>query len=90
MSKNKHLHLYKKINIGRDGNIFIVFKCMKPDCTHYTEFTLAEGKICECNRCHNSMILTKISMTLTKPHCASCVKRKNPIINQLAELLDKI
>ena len=72
----KHLHKYKKIDLGRNGNKFLVFKCMRPACTHYLAIHLAEGKLCECNRCGEPMILTKASMSLTKPHCANCVKRK--------------
>lgn len=73
-----HLHKYKKVNIGRNGNDFLVFKCQRPACQHYIRVDLAEGKLCECNRCAEPMILTKAAMVLTKPHCTNCVKRKKP------------
>lgn len=83
-----HLHKYKKVDIGRDGNHFLVFKCMRPACTHYIRVDLAEGKLCECNRCAEPMILTKAAMQLTKPHCTSCVKRKeSPDVEAIAEFL---
>lgn len=71
-----HLHKYKKTNIGVDGKKFLVFKCMRPACNHYIRVDLAEGKLCECNRCGEPMILTKTAMQLTKPHCTTCVRRK--------------
>ena len=78
-----HLHRYKKINIGADGNDFFVYKCMKPACSHYIRINLAEGKLCECNKCGEPMILSKEILThsagkpMTKPHCTNCVKRRN-------------
>lgn len=75
--KANHLHKYKKQNLSRnDGEPFLVLKCTKPDCTHYIAVRLAEGKMCECNRCGEPMFLTKAAIELTKPHCASCTKRR--------------
>lgn len=84
MSKSvaNHLHRYKKVNIGRNGNDFVVYKCMKPACSHYLRVDLAEGKLCECNRCQEPMIITKITLTGSGggpsllPHCINCTKRK--------------
>jgi len=70
-----HLHRYKKVNLG-NGKDFFVFRCMRPACSHYIAVKLAEGKLCECNRCHEPMVMTKEAMQLTRPHCANCVKRK--------------
>ena len=90
MAKKKHLHLYKKVNISRSGEPFIVFKCMKPDCSHYIRVELVENKHCECNRCHEPMIMTKSAMSLTLPHCSNCVKRKNTTeIIKISQLLEK-
>lgn len=87
MAKANHLHKYKKVNISRDKKPFIVFKCVLPVCSHYIAFKLAEGKLCACNRCGEMMLLTKASMQLTKPHCSSCVKRKKPNVEVIAEYL---
>jgi formylmethanofuran dehydrogenase subunit E len=87
-----HLHLYKKINLARKKGKepFFVFKCMKPACSHYIPLHLAEGKLCECNRCGEPMILNKESMTLTVPHCSNCVKRKkSDEVSAIAEFLAK-
>lgn len=70
-----HLHRYKKVNLGNDEDYF-VYRCMKPACSHYLAVKLVENKLCECNRCHEAMVMTKEAMQLTKPHCADCVKRK--------------
>lgn len=75
--KYHHLHRYKKINIGRKPNDYLVFRCTKPDCNHYIRVELADGKLCECNRCSSPMIMNKVAMTLTLPHCLTCTKSKS-------------
>jgi hypothetical protein len=77
-----HLHKYKKMDIGSDGNKYIVYRCMKPTCNHYIPVTLSEGKLCECNRCENPMVISKATLVhsagkpMTRPHCNDCIKRK--------------
>lgn len=77
-----HLHRYKKKNIGVDGKIFLVYICTKPACSHYIRVDLAENKLCECNICHEPMIIDKVVLSqssgiaLVKPHCSKCTKRK--------------
>lgn len=77
-----HLHRYKKINLGRDGKEYFVYRCMKPSCSHYIRVELAEGKLCECNRCREIMVINKAvligspSRAMTEPHCEKCTKRK--------------
>lgn len=77
-----HIHRYKKVNLGENGKEFFVYKCVKPACSHYVPISLAEGKVCECNRCFNPMVITKDILVhsgkkpMTKPHCSDCVRRK--------------
>lgn len=77
-----HLHRYKKKNIGVNGKVFLVYICTKPSCSHYIRVDLAENKLCECNICHEPMIINKVVLTRsngvaqTKPHCSECTKRK--------------
>jgi hypothetical protein len=88
-----HLHRYRKVDLARKKGTepFIVLKCMKPACYHYVPLNLAEGKLCECNRCGESMILNKESMQLSRPHCISCIKRKKSNeITTISEFLSKI
>lgn len=82
MSKRKvqeHIHRYERVNLGKKG--FTVFRCIKPDCSHYIRKELASGKSCECNRCGRVMSLDNFSMSLVRPHCVACTdrKRKGPI-----------
>lgn len=78
-----HLHRYKKVNLSRQrGKEYFVYRCMKPACSHYVPITIAEGKLCECNRCGEPMIIGKTQLygshgeAMTKPHCSNCVERK--------------
>lgn len=78
-----HLHRYKRKNIGVDGKIFLVYVCTKPACSHYIRVDLAEGRLCECNICHETMIINKTVLTRSnkggsqvKPHCSDCTKKK--------------
>lgn len=78
-----HLHRYKKVNIAGFGRPpYYVYKCMKPACSHYIRLDLAEGKLCECNKCGEPMIVSRVVLThssgrpMTNPHCTNCIKRK--------------
>lgn len=77
-----HIHRYKKVDIGSNGKEFLVYKCMKPACSHYIPMKLAENKMCECNKCGELMIITKATLRhssgkpMAKPHCGNCIKRK--------------
>ena len=78
-----HLHRYKKVNLSRNGGEFLVYRCMKPACSHYVRLDFAEGKLCECNKCGEPMIITKAILRhsggkpMTKPHCGDCVKKRH-------------
>lgn len=91
-----HLHRYKKVNIAGHRKTFLVYKCTKPACTHYIRIDLVEGKLCECNRCGEAMIITKMTLThssggpMARPHCGNCVKsKKAEQIAALADFLEK-
>lgn len=78
-----HLHKYKKVNLSRgETEPYLVYKCVKPTCSHYLPLNVAEGKLCECNRCGEPMLITKATLhgssnrPMTKPHCNSCIERK--------------
>jgi hypothetical protein len=80
----KHLHRYKKVDLSRNGDKpYLVYKCIKPACSHYVPINLAEGKLCECNKCGEPMLITKATLIhssnkpMAKPHCADCIVRKN-------------
>lgn len=84
-NKDHKYHLYRRVNIGnpiiRDGKVlgkkkFIVFRCMKPNCSHYVTPPLLEGKIAECSRCHEPFVCDKASKHLANPHCIDCAQKK--------------
>ena len=90
-----HLHRYKKVNLGKNGKEYLVYKCQKPACSHYIPIALAEGKLCECNRCNEPMILGKPQLTgssggpMAKPHCNDCIERKKANdVGAIAEFLE--
>lgn len=95
-----HIHLYKRIDLvpkwkqikdPEKHQPYLVFVCIKPACNHRMPVQLAFGKLCECNRCNNPMILDKESITHAKPHCQDCIKRKHkPEVSALTELLKDI
>lgn len=92
-----HLHRYKKVNIGANGKVFYVYKCMKPACSHYIRMDLAEGKLCECNRCGEPMIIGRETLTkssskpMALPHCSDCIKRReNKDVEAIKEFLDGV
>lgn len=66
----KHLHTYQRVKGKRD-----VYKCIHPDCTHFTQKELIVGKRADCPFCHNSFVLSKEALRLAKPHCSTCVVR---------------
>ena len=90
-----HLHRYKKVNIGRNGKEYLIYRCMKPACNHYLPIAMTEGKLCECNRCEEPMIITKQVLfgsegkPMAKPHCPACTKRKvsKKDVDAIAEFL---
>lgn len=95
-----HIHLYKRIDLVpkwkqiKDPDKhqpYLVFICQKPACNHHVPINRALGKLCECNRCHNPMILDKETVNLAKPHCQDCIVRKvKPDVDKLSELIKDI
>lgn len=92
--KVNHLHKYKKFNLGMNGKDYFVYKCMIVDCSHYVPVQLAEGKLCECNRCGDTMVITKVQLkgsvhrAMSRPHCLTCIKRRtSPDVEAISEFL---
>lgn len=70
-------HKYIKKKIGKKGTLqYIVWKCMIPGCTHYIKNELAENRHTICWRCGVVMVLDKLVMELTRPHCSKCTRGK--------------
>lgn len=90
-----HLHRYKKKNIGQNGKEYFVYFCTKPACSHYIPILLAEGRLCECYICGETIIINKAILThsgskpMTRPHCLDCTKkRKATDVDKIAEFLE--
>jgi hypothetical protein len=92
---DNHLHKYRKVDLSNDPDKeYIVYKCIKPTCSHYIPIHLAEGKLCECNRCGEPMLITRKTLhgssnkPMGKPHCNNCIVRKDTKdVEALAEFL---
>lgn len=79
-----HIHRYKKIDLSRDKNKpYLVYQCIKPNCSHYLPIAQSLNKVCECNVCFNPMIISQVTLTrsgggpMAKPRCDECIKRKH-------------
>lgn len=97
--KVKHLHRFTKVNLSRSDEPYEVYRCNKPLCTSYIRIDMAEGTLCECNRCGEPMLITRATLTgsatrpMTKPHCNNCVKRKkvtNQDVDTISAFLEEV
>jgi hypothetical protein len=95
MAKNSpdHVHRYTLKKLGNKG--YEVYACNKPTCPHYIPLALAEGKLTECNRCFNLMIISKHTLygsrgkAMVKPHCAECTKTRKVVPDFTGLLAEK-
>lgn len=69
MPAQKHNHIYKR-TVLKDS---VVYRCMKPDCTHYLRDVFIEGRAAECPECHEVFVLTKhLLHQRVMPTCPNC------------------
>lgn len=73
MSRSKHIHQYKRVNLGRDRP-YLVYKCVKPGCSTYLRPELLEGKFAECPRCDSTFIVERHMLELVTLHCDNCTQ----------------
>lgn len=94
---DKHVHKYRRVNIGKGGKEYWVMKCFRIGCTHYTPMQtklsapLLRDTIAMCNRCEEEFILNKRALRMAEPCCDSCVKTKKDLTPELSfwEKLEK-
>lgn len=86
MSVKKHVHKYKREDIGVNKP-YLVFRCVL-DCTHYLQAKWIKGKKSICWRCGNEFTIEHIHSRMAKPHCSDCIKRK-PTTDGLPALTDE-
>lgn len=82
--KYDHFHKYERLQLGSKG--YVIFRCRRPDCSHTIRKELVKGKIAACNRCDEPFIMTAHEMRMQLPHCKACTKRRDEIVDKLAEL----
>jgi hypothetical protein len=91
MSKQKCIHKYKKGVLGKD---YVIYKCMKPACSHYIASTLVAGKMAECWRCGNTFIVTgdmvRKGKEMLKLHCKECTNARKPKADIVDDILTRI
>lgn len=92
MPVHNHPHLYKRVNLAKNGGEHFVYRCMKENCSHFVVPDLAVGKLAECWICHKPFTIHPKHVTLkgrhlVKPHCDDCTK---PVHNKKKENKDAL
>jgi len=83
---NRHLHIYQRSAKNKD-----IYKCIDPDCTHYTQKEMIEGKRVRCGKCKEQMIVPKDQLRNKLVVCVMCTKsRKGEKRKKVMNILDKI
>lgn len=86
-----HVHAYHRKKLGKST----IYKCMLPDCNHFIQKDLIEGRKCICSRCFFPFVITKkiLKNCGAKPHCEECYglsnrdKKKEAILDKMLENL---
>lgn len=74
----KHLHIYRRVKVGKNDHT--VYRCMEPNCSHFQQPELMEGKFAKCPRCGNPYVITErmIKDKVVNLHCDDCtIVREN-------------
>lgn len=88
LKKPPHLHVYERIKtVNKDKNKQI-YKCVHPDCTHYTQAQFIVGRRILCHKCKAPMIF-ETRPIVKKLVCVSCSKSpKAKVHSELKETLE--
>ena len=70
----KHAHKYLRYLTLKQK--IKMYRCVLPDCTHTTLVDHAMNKVAVCWRCGEDFLMSKISVTLERPHCTACTQSK--------------
>jgi hypothetical protein len=90
----KHeLHIYERSFSNKE-----IYRCIHPDCTHYTRRELLIGKRAECCKCHQPFIISKSQLKVGQKKsgrknlvCFTCTKSpKAAVAKEVADVLDDI
>ena len=81
--KPKHIHEYQRSRSNK-----LIYRCVHPDCTHYTQKEFLEGKRALCRKCKDPFILTADQLKNLNPVCLNCSKsKKAERVQDMAEVL---
>lgn len=103
MSKT-HLHRYRLKDLARkkDTPPYLVYVCIKQDCSHHIRVDLVDGKVAECNRCSEPFVMKLAKLKhgdriIVRPHCEECTKtperikeKKKKIENSIDDLISSV
>lgn len=73
--KKHDIHKYERVKLG--AKKWEVYKCVKPNCPHWIRQELVAGKVTECWRCGQEVVMTKPMAKQKKPHCLNCTRPYN-------------
>ena len=80
MTRNKHTHQFKRINLARSENKpYYVYKCQQTNCPTYYTPELVVGKLSICPRCSETFEIELYHLELVFPYCSNC--RRNKEVN---------
>ena len=71
----QHVHKYKRINLGKRGREFMVYRCVTSGCTHHIRTDMSHGVEALCWKCGIPFNIDA-RKRLAKPHCSACVTSK--------------
>ncbi len=63
----KHTHKYRRVRLGKNKR-YTVYRCVRPNCTHFIEEKLVLGRSTICWKCGAEFIMTEKTMKM-KPNC---------------------
>jgi hypothetical protein len=64
-----HIHTFARSRKNKD-----IYKCIHPDCTHYTDREYLVGKRALCGKCASEFILDRVQLKNALPVCLNCTK----------------
>jgi len=82
MPSLKHIHTYAQYK-GRKG----YFKCIHPECTHFTSRELVLEKKSCCTSCGGEFILDYENTQMVRPRCLMCRDTKKAKAFQIGKRL---
>ena len=101
---SKCVHKYRLKDLARKKDVapYMVYVCIKQDCSHHIRVELVDGKVAECNRCGDKFVMKLAKLKhgdrfVVRPHCEECTKtperlkkKKDKVETSIEELLNSM